>query len=213
MQSVTVLFGKPGAGKGTRLSEFLETTDKEFKILSVGNLLRQARSERTELGKKAATYMDAGLLVPDDIINEIVIDGICESSEPIISDGFPRTIGQAQAMLEAGIKPTVVDFYVDDDVVLERAQNRIVCENCGEPYTTNEFKHPKVDGICDKCGGHLCKRSDDSPEVTKNRLDVYKRETLPVLNLFKENHVNVYTINNDNKSEDAKIQFAKLMVE
>lgn len=212
MQDVIVLFGKPGAGKGTRLSEFLDTTDKKFNILSVGNMLRQARAENTELGQKAAQYMDAGGLVPDDIINGIVIEGIKASVDPIISDGFPRTVGQAQAMLDAGILPIVIDFQVEDDVVIQRARDRIVCENkkCGETYTTNDFKPPVVEGICDKCGCHLVRRPDDDPEVVKNRLEVYRNQTLPVLELMESYGVKVYTIDNSD-SKKAKVQFTELM--
>lgn len=212
MQDVIVLFGKPGAGKGTRLSEFLETTDKKFNILSVGNMLRQARADNTELGQKAAKYMDAGGLVPDDIINGIVIEGIKASVDPIISDGFPRTVGQAEAMLDAGIIPIVIDFLVEDDLVIQRARDRIVCENkdCGETYTTNNFKPPVVAGVCDKCGCRLVRRSDDDPEIVKKRLAVYRDQTLPVLELMKRYHVKIYTIDNSD-AQNAKLQFTKLM--
>ena len=136
MENVIVLFGKPGAGKGTRLSEFLEGREEQFEVLSVGNLLRKARKEQTELGKKASYYMDAGLLVPDDIINAIVIEGLKSAKKTIFTDGFPRTVAQAEAMLQAGIRPAVVvEFWVTDEVVVERSHNRIVCESCGEPYT------------------------------------------------------------------------------
>ena len=210
MPKVIVLFGKPGAGKGTRMSEFLATTSKKFNILSVGNLLRQARADNTELGQKAATFMDNGFLVPDDIINEIVIEGIKKSEFPIISDGFPRTRGQALAMLDAGIKPVVINFEVDDNVVIQRAKDRLICKNCGEPYTTNNFKPPLVEGVCDKCGGPLHRRHDDNPEVVEHRLRVYKSETLPVLELLLNYNVEVYTIDNSNP-ETAKNQFAEIM--
>ena len=212
MQSVIVLFGKPGAGKGTRLEEFLATTERKYKILSVGNLLRQAQADKTELGEKAAEYMNSGRLVPDDIINGIVIDGIKNSVEPIISDGFPRTVGQAQAMLEAGIIPVVINFHVEDDVVVQRAKDRIVCENkkCGETYTTNSFKPPVVEGICDKCGSRLVRRHDDLPEVVKNRLSVYHSETLPLLEVFRDYGVRIHKIDNS-VPETARIQFAEIM--
>lgn len=200
MKHLIVSFGKPGAGKGTRVSEFLQGRE-EYETLSVGNLLRKARQDQTELGKKAAYYMDSGLLVPDDIINEIVIEGIKHAEKHVITDGFPRTIGQAKAMLEAGIYPNVVvEFYVDDEVVLQRSRDRIVCEKCGEPYTTNEFKRPKQDGICDRCGGMLVRRKDDNEEVVKNRLEVYQSETYPVLDMFAEKGVLITRILNNEKS-------------
>ena len=212
MQNVYVLFGKPGAGKGTRMEEFLAKTDKKFKILSVGNMLRQARADNTELGKKAAPFMDSGSMVPDDIILGIVIEGIQNSDCPILSDGFPRTVGQADAMFKAGIIPVVIEFQVEDEVVIQRARDRIVCENkkCGETYTTNDFKPPIVEGICDKCGSHLVRRADDDPEIVKNRLAVYRTETQPVLDVLRKHGVTVYTIDNS-KPATAKKQFEEIM--
>lgn len=212
MQNVYVLFGKPGAGKGTRMEEFLSKTDKKFKILSVGNMLRQARADNTELGKKAAPFMDSGSMVPDDIILGIVIEGIQNSDCPILSDGFPRTVGQADAMIKAGIRPVVIEFQVEDEVVIQRARDRIVCENkkCGETYTTNDFKPPIVEGICDKCGSALVRRADDDPEIVTNRLAVYRTETLPVLDVLRNHGITIHTIDNS-KPATAKKQFEEIM--
>lgn len=210
MKSVIVLFGKPGAGKGTLVGEFLKGNEERFEVLSVGNLLRKARKEQTELGKKAESYMDSGKLVPDDIINEIVIEGIKTSEKSILTDGFPRTVPQAEAMLKAGIYPDkVIEVYVDDETVIQRAKDRIVCEKCGEPYTTNDFNPPKEQGICDKCGSKLVKRSDDDEQVVKNRLKVYQNETYPVLNVLAGAGVEIYTI--DNTVDDVTEQFAYLL--
>lgn len=211
MKSVIVLFGKPGAGKGTRLSELLEGKEEQFEVLSIGNLLRKARKEQTELGKKAESYMDSGKLLPDEIINEIVIEGIKNAEKTVIIDGFPRTIGQAEAMLNAGVYPDkVIEFYVDDEVVIQRAKDRIVCEKCGEPYTTNNFKHPKTEGICDKCGGKLSRRKDDDEEIVRERLEIYKNETYPVLIILETSEIKVHTINNTGK--DAGKQFKELLI-
>lgn len=211
MKKVIILFGKPGAGKGTRLSEFLEGRENQYEVLSVGNLLRKARKEQTELGKKASSYMDAGELVPNEIINELVIDAIKKAENTVITDGFPRTVGQAEAMLEASIYPDiVVDFYVDDEIVLQRAKVRVVCQGCGESYTTNDFKPPKKDGICDKCGEKLSKRKDDDEKVVKNRLLVYENETHPVLDVLAGANIKIYTI--DNNNVDAAEKFEKLML-
>ena len=211
MNNIIVLFGKPGAGKGTRLSEFMEGKENQFEILSVGNLLRKARKEQTELGQKASSYMDAGKMVPDDIINAVVIEGLKNAEKDMFTDGFPRTVAQAKAMLEAGIRPAmVIEFDVDDTIVLERAQNRIVCQSCGEPYTKTGFKPPKVEGICDKCGGTLVKRADDREEVVLERLEVYQKETYPLLDVLAKADIKIYTIDNSN-AETAKVQFAELM--
>lgn len=210
MQKVIILFGKPGAGKGTRLGEFLKGKEDLFEVLSVGNLLRKALKEQTELGKKAESYMNSGGLVPDAIINAIVVDAIRNADKPIITDGYPRTVGQATAMLEAGIIPyNVIELYVDDEVVLERAKARIVCSNCGEPYTTNDFKPPKTQGICDKCGSALIRRKDDEENVVKERLKVYLEQTYPVVKFLYDNGIEINTINNS--SPDSREKFAKLL--
>lgn len=207
MGKVIVLFGKPGAGKGTRLSEFLKGREDQYDVLSVGNLLRKARKDQTELGKRAESYMDSGQLVPDDIINAIVIEGLKNAEKPIFTDGFPRTVAQAKAMLQAGIYPAIViEFWVDDEVVVERSRNRIVCESCGEPYTLSDFKPPKVEGICDKCGGKLIRRSDDEEDVVRKRLEVYQNETYPVKKVLVDEEVIVATINNSD-AETAQTHF------
>lgn len=194
-KKIVILFGKPGAGKGTRLSGFLEGRDDSFQVLSVGNLLRKARKEQTELGKMAEVYMNKGVLVPDEIINKLVIDEIKQSSKHLFLDGYPRTILQAEALLNSGVLPDiVVDFYVDDSVVIQRAKDRIVCVSCGEPFTINDFKPPKVAGVCDKCGNTLTRRADDDEEVVKNRLKVYREETYPVLNFLIDNGIKTHTI-------------------
>lgn len=212
MQKVIVLFGKPGSGKGSRLSEFLEKTDRKFDILSVGQKLRQARDEQTELGKKAAPYMESGDLVPDDIINGIVIESLKKSEIPVIADGFPRTVAQAQAMLDAGVIPVVINFHLDDEIIIERCRCRIVCQNssCGETYSTDGFKSPEVDGICDKCGSPLGRRPDDDPEVVKNRLAVYQEKTFPVVDLFKNSGVEIYHVDTT-ITKVGRQQFADIM--
>ena len=210
MQKVIILFGKPGAGKGTRLCEFLKGKENLFEVLSVGNLLRKALKEQTELGKKAEFYMSSGALVPDEIINTLVIDALQNAQKTIITDGYPRTVGQAKAMLNAGIVPyNVIELYVKDEVVLERAKARIVCSNCGEPYTTNNFKPPQTTGICDKCGNVLIRRKDDEENVVKERLKVYLKQTYPVVEFLYDNGIEIYTI--ENSSPDSYEKFAKLL--
>lgn len=211
MKNVIVLFGKPGAGKGTRLSEFLQGREEQFEVLSVGNLLRRARQERTELGKKVEEYIDFGRLVPDEIINELVLDGIKKSEKNVILDGAPRTVEQAKAMINAGINPDkVINLYVDDELVLYRTSIRITCEKCGESYTTDEFRPPKQKGICDKCGGKLSKRPDDEEEVVRNRLRVYENQTYAVLDIFSENNVRIITIDNS-RPEKAREELKRVL--
>lgn len=210
MGNIIVLFGKPGAGKGTRLSKFLEGRETQFDVLSVSNLLKKAVKEQTKQGKIAESYMNSGNLVPDDIVNNIVIEGIKSAEKDVFIDGFPRTVVQAKAMLDAGVYPNlVIEFYVDDEIVLQRAKDRIVCNQCGEPYTTNSFKRPKTDGICDKCNGKLIRRKDDEESVVRKRLEVYQNETYPVLDVFKSVDIQIHTI--DNTSKNSVDEFEKLL--
>lgn len=196
MANVIVLFGKPGAGKGTRLKKFLKGRIHKFDSTSVGDLLRKARKDNTELGQKAASYMDSGRLVPDDLVIDLVIEGLQNAEKPIFIDGFPRTIAQAEALIKSGIYPIVIEFYVDDEVVFERARDRIVCKSCGATYTLSRFDPPKKEGICDRCGGELGKRSDDRDDVVSERLKVYEQDTYPVLDFLESYGVRVFTIDN-----------------
>lgn len=212
MGNVIVLFGKPGAGKGTRVSKFLEGKEEQFDVLSVSNMLKQAVKEQTEQGKIAEEYMNSGKLVPNEIVNSIVISTIQAAQKDVFIDGFPRTEVQAQAMLEAGIKPDlVVEFFVDDEIVVQRAKDRLACSKCGETYTTNAFKRPKQEGVCDKCGHELIKRKDDQPEIVKERLEVYRTQTYPVLEIFKNNDIEICTI--DNSQGDSYQEFVRIMNE
>lgn len=212
MGKLIILFGKPGVGKDTRLSEFLDGKEDKFDVLSVGNMLRKERMIGSDLGKKAEFYMTTGQLVPDDIILEVVLKGLKEAinaKKPIISNGFPRNVAQAEAMLQAGIYPDlVIEFWVDDEVIYERARNRIVCEACGASYTLTSFNPPKQEGICDKCGGKLIRRSDDEESVVRNRLEVYHTQTYPSLEVMAEEDIIIAKIdNNDAVSASKNFEF------
>ena len=211
MENFVVFFGKPGAGKGTRLSEFLKGREDEFEVLSVGKLLKKSINAQTELGKKCEFYINSGQLVPDEIVNEIVITNLKNSQKPILSDGFPRTIPEAKAMLESGFRPSIViELYVDDEVVIERSHIRVVCKSCNESYTVTGFKTPKVKGICDKCGSELMKRADDEESIIRTRLEVYRKETYPVLKFLKDSNIPVVTIDNTDLSTP-NLDIAKLI--
>lgn len=195
MKNLVVLFGKPGAGKGTRLSELMDKRGDDFVIVAVSNLLRSVRKQHNELGKKVASYMNSGELVPDDIINELVIEYIKAAEKSVITDGYPRTVGQAKAMIDAGVYPTMMVYFdIDDEEVVERSKQRMACSNCGETYTTGDFKHPKVEWICDKCGHELSRRADDEEDVVRKRLDIFKNQTFPVMSTLMKAGVEVRTI-------------------
>lgn len=212
MKDVIVLFGKPGAGKGTRLDEFLEGRENQFDAVAASGLLKKEIADGTELGRKANSYMDAGLLVPDELIITMVLNRLEASTKPVVFlDGFPRTVPQAKAMLEAGIVPTmVVEFLLDEAIILERLRNRVVCTSCNTSYSLVGAKRPKVEGICDKCGSVVARRKDDAKEVALNRFDVYLKQTHPCLGVFASSNIPVHTIDNGD-SENAQKQFEELM--
>ncbi len=172
-----ILLGAPGAGKGTQ-AEML-TQKLSIPAISTGNMLRDAISHGTELGKKAKTYMDGGNLVPDELILGIVKERVSQSDceKGYILDGVPRTLAQADALEALGVKiDYVVSVEVDDEVIEKRMTGRRVCGKCGASYhvTANP---PRQEGVCDLCGGELTVRKDDAPETVRRRLEVYHATT------------------------------------
>ena len=172
-----ILLGAPGAGKGTQ-AEML-AAKLQIPSISTGNMLREAIANGTDLGKKAKQYMDEGNLVPDELILGIVADRVAQPDcqGGFILDGVPRTLAQAEALEAAGVKiDHVVSIEVDDREIEGRMTGRRVCGKCGASFhiTANP---PKIDGICDSCGGELIIRKDDAPETVRNRLAVYHATT------------------------------------
>lgn len=190
-----ILLGAPGAGKGTQA----EILCKEFSIptISTGNILRAAVKNETPTGLKAKSFMDAGKLVPDDVIIGVISDRLAEPdcSGGYILDGVPRTIAQAEALEKVGILfDHVVSIEISDGEIEERMAGRRVCEQCGASYHVVAVP-PKQEGICDKCGGHLIRRHDDDPEVVEQRLAVYHKETEPLKDFYKSRGVLQYVEN------------------
>ena len=179
-----ILLGAPGAGKGTQA----EILCKELNIptISTGNILRAAIKAGTPTGLKAKSFMDAGQLVPDEVIIGIITERVAEEdcANGYILDGVPRTIAQAEAMEQAGIVfDAVVSIEISDETIMERMSGRRVCESCGASYHLVAVP-PKTEGICDKCGGKLVQRKDDAPETVKARLEVYHKETEPLKDFY-----------------------------
>lgn len=172
-----ILLGAPGAGKGTQAE--LLVNKLSIPAISTGNMLREAIANGTELGMKAKSYMDAGDLVPDELILGIVAHRVTQPdcANGFILDGVPRTLAQAEALEAAGVKiDYVVSIEVDDSEIEARMTGRRVCSHCGASY--HVVAHPpKQDGICDSCGGELIIRKDDAPETVRNRLQVYHATT------------------------------------
>ncbi len=179
-----ILLGPPGAGKGTQA----EILNKKLGIptISTGNILRAAVKNGTPIGLKAKEYMDAGKLVPDEVIIGVISERLAEADcqNGFILDGVPRTIPQAEALEKAGIQfDAVVSIEISDDEIVERMGGRRVCTGCGAPYHVKNMP-PKVEGVCDACGGKLEARADDKPEVVRDRLNVYHKETAPLKDFY-----------------------------
>lgn len=185
-----ILLGAPGAGKGTQ-AKFLS---EKYGIpqISTGDMLREAVSKGTELGKKAREFMNQGKLVPDEIVVGIVKERLRESDceRGFILDGFPRTIAQAEAldriMAEMGKKiDAVININVPEEEIVKRIVNRRICRKCGAIYHLI-YDPPKNNGICDKCGGELYQRDDDKENVVRERFKVYRKNTEPLIEYYKK---------------------------
>ena len=179
-----IFLGAPGAGKGTQA----EVVCKELNIpaISTGNMLREAVKNSTEAGLKAKSYMDAGELVPDDVVIGILKDRIAQpdAQNGFILDGFPRTVEQAEALDKMGVNiDKVVEIAVSDEAITARMSGRRVCEGCGNSYHI-EYKPTKVEGICDACGAKVVQRIDDKPETVQARLKTYHEKTAPLKDYY-----------------------------
>lgn len=183
-----LIFGAPGSGKGTYASRLQSILD--VNVIAMGDIFRETMKEDTSLGRKAKEYVDKGLLAPADFVLELLKTRLAraDSRKGFILDGFPRTIEQAKALDKLAKIDVVIQLTVPEWLIIERLSTRRICKNCGEVYNLLYLK-PKRDMICDKCGGPLYQRSDDTPEVIKNRIEVYERQTQPVLQYYKEKEV------------------------
>ena len=186
-----ILMGLPGAGKGTQAEKIIA----EYKIphISTGDMFRAAMANETALGLKAKSYMDQGALVPDEVTNGIVKERLAQddTKEGFLLDGFPRTLDQAKALdqmlKELGKKiDAVIDIHVPEEILVDRLAGRYMCRNCGATYH-KIFNPTKVEGTCDRCGGHeFYQREDDKPETVKNRLAINIKSSEPILAYYKE---------------------------
>ena len=208
-----VLLGAPGAGKGTQCKRIIAKYG--LLHLSSGDILRQERDAGSELGRKAEIYMDSGLLVPDEIIVEMMVGAIGNvPAGDFVLDGFPRTVNQAAeldkslASVGQGID-AVLNLKVDDRLITERMGGRRSCPQCGAVYHVENLK-PKVEGICDNDGAELVRRPDDSPDVVANRLKAYHAQTEPVVGYYRKNNT-VYDVDaNKGVDEVSVLIFGKL---
>ena len=189
---VVILMGPPASGKGTQAARL----SKELNILhlSTGDLLRENIKNQTDLGKKAKGYIDAGQLVPDELVLNILFNRMNQpdAKKGVLLDGFPRTVAQAQALDRyfTNEKVYVINLKVPDEVIIQRSTGRITCKSCGSVYNTF-FAPPTREGVCDKCSGELAQRPDDRLETVRNRLKVYYDQTSPVLDYYKDKVIQI----------------------
>lgn len=185
-----IMLGAPGAGKGTHAKKLTE----KFGIpaISTGDIFRENIKNGTELGKKAKEYMDAGNLVPDELVCDLVVDRLKQDDckNGYILDGFPRTIPQAEALTAALAKNDdaidyALEIFLEDQAIIDRMSGRRVCKSCGATYHVVNIP-PKTEGVCDECDGELIVRDDDAPETVKKRLDVYHEQTAPLIDYYKK---------------------------
>lgn len=185
-----VLLGPPGAGKGTQAVRLVEKY--EIPHISTGDIFRKNIKEGTELGKKAQKYMNAGALVPDELVVDLVKDRLQQDDckNGFLLDGFPRTIFQAEKLdeflSESNLKmDIVINLKVEKEALIKRLTGRRVCKDCGASYHIVNIP-PKKEGVCDICGGELIQRKDDNIETVENRINVYEEQTAPLIGYYKE---------------------------
>lgn len=205
--------GKPNSGKATVTESFLKSRKGKFKVFSVGDELRSEIKAESDFGKKIKSYTSSGSLVPDEVIIDWVLERTKFNDCDVILDGFPRTVGQAKAMISAGMNlEKFIHLTADDETLIARAVDRMSCPKCGATYTTvSKYKRPRIPGICDNDQTKLIHRDDDNPDTISKRLQVYEKETRPVLDFLKELGIPVYEI--DGTSSNSSEEFEKAMLE
>ncbi|MDR2720094.1 MAG: nucleoside monophosphate kinase [Nitrososphaerota archaeon] len=180
-----IIFGAPGAGKGTYSTRLKAKLGVE--VIAMGDIFRAQVKENSELGIRVKSYVEKGALVPDEIVVEVLKQHLARIPQGagVILDGFPRTLEQAKTLEKIFELDVILLLNVPDWIIIERLSSRRTCKNCSAVYNTR-FLKPKVEGICDKCNGELYQRPDDSPDVIKKRLKIYQDQTSPLLVYYKE---------------------------
>jgi len=180
-----IIFGPPGSGKGTYASRLHNKLGVD--VIAMGDIFREIMKENTSLGKKVKGFVEKGSLVPDEVVVEVLKQRLAETSSKkgFILDGFPRTIEQAIALDKITKIDVIIQLTVPDWIIVERLSTRRICKSCGEVYNIRYLK-PKVEGKCDKCGGQLYQRSDDTTKVIKDRILVYERQTQAILQHYAQ---------------------------
>lgn len=188
-QNVIILMGPPGCGKGTQALRI--SSQLHVPHISTGDLFRKNIKEQTSLGEKAKKYMDSGQYVPDHLVLDMLFDRVSKEdcAGGYVLDGFPRTVAQAKALDKRfeteRVHPKIVYLNVSEEAVLDRLGGRLTCKECGHIHHVSSHP-PQKEGVCDRCGGELVQRVDDTLEVIKERLHVYNKQTEPVIDYYKE---------------------------
>jgi adenylate kinase len=187
-QTIVILMGPPGSGKGTQAARL--TKDLSIPHISTGDLFRENMNQKTPLGEKAKGFINDGKLVPDELVIDMLKDRISRPDcvKGYLLDGFPRTLPQAEAyesLVPRGVHVIVLNLDVPDDVIVKRIEGRRSCKNCGNIHNIY-FSAPAKEGICDKCGGALSQRADDNAEVVQERLRVYHSQTKPLIAYYEK---------------------------
>jgi len=210
-----VLMGLPGAGKGTQAEKIIAKYN--IPQISTGDMFRQAIAKKTDLGLEAKSYMDKGELVPDEVTNGIVKERLAESDteDGFLLDGFPRTLDQAEAlddMMQDLSKKidAVIEIKVPEEVLVERLSGRYICRNCGATYH-KIFNPPKVEGTCDRCGGHdFYQRDDDKPETVRNRISVNVKNSEPILDHYDKKGL-LYSIDGNREIDEVFAEIQQIL--
>lgn len=215
--TVVILLGPPGVGKGTQGAMLAERLGWER--IATGDLLRSARREGTELGRKAQAFMDAGDLVPDSLIVEMVSDRLAQlpPDQGIIFDGFPRTVAQAEA-LEAVLAEVgrgvdgVLLLEAQDELLVRRISGRRSCPGCGRVYNVH-FDPPRKEGVCNDCASSLDQREDDTVDTVRHRLDVYRKLTEPLVDYYEGGPVRMLRVDGERSLEDVRSAVESALIE
>ncbi len=178
-----IIFGAPGAGKGTYSTRMQNQLGVD--VIAMGDIFRESVKQNSELGKKVKSYVEKGALVPDEVVIEVLKDRLAKipKGKGFLLDGFPRTVQQADALEKIAKIDVILQLDVPDQIIVERLTSRRICKNCGAVYNIR-FLKPKKEGICDKCDGPLYQRADDNEAVIRNRLQIYKTQTEPLIEYY-----------------------------
>ena len=205
-----ILLGAPGAGKGTQAEVISEKLS--IPAVSTSNIIREALANGTEMGLKAKSFIDAGQLVPDDVVIGIIKERLAKDdcANGFILDGFPRTIPQAEALDTMGVSiDRVISIEVADENIVRRMSGRRVCKACGSSYHL-EYKKPAKDGVCNACGGELVQRKDDHPDTVLDRLHVYHEQTEPLKDYYEKKGILRIVVGQEEVADTTALTFKAL---